>query len=230
MVELLVVIAILAILAALIFTSARRAIAAAHSSTCLNNLKQMASLATSEASIRGYYPPSLSQSDGSSGVTNNGDHFYSLITTETFASCPAAKFTGTNPRNGRIITAYGANPTVMPYYKIRGDGTTTNPLIRPSQIARPSEVFLFTDGAQFNNANPRALAFSARWWGRQVGEEKNAEQPLTTAECPERGFWDDLPIIPFRHAGKANIVFVDGHAESIREVGDLKQRNLYWNY
>ena len=224
-----VVIVIVAILSAIAFTASKRAITSAHTATCLSNLRQMAIIASTAATDNGFFPPSLSQTASSSGKSNNGNHFYSHITTEECASCPAAKFTGNNPKNGKIITAYGANPTVMPHYVVREDGSKTNPLVRPSQIRRPSEVFLLSDGAQFAS-NPRALAFSARWYGKQTGLEANKDKPLTTAEVPDSGFWDDVSTIPFRHDGKANVVFVDGHAETIKRLEDLKQKNLYWNY
>ncbi|MFC7337764.1 prepilin-type N-terminal cleavage/methylation domain-containing protein [Haloferula chungangensis] len=229
--ELMVVIVIVSILSAIGFSVSKRAISKARTSACLSNLRQMAIIATTEASERGYYPPITSQTKGSGGaVSNNGDHFYSLITHQSCASCPAAKFTGFDPDNGKIITSYGANPSIMPNHVTNDDGTTSNPLVRPAQIKRPSEVILLGDSAQFTS-KPRALGFISRWYGKMTGDQKFANRSLTTAEVPAGGFWDeDVPTLPFRHDGKANVVFVDGHAATISQLEDLKQKNLYYNY
>jgi prepilin-type processing-associated H-X9-DG protein len=40
------------------------------------------------------------------------------------------------------------------------------------------------------------------------------------------GFLGDESQIPLRHNGTANIIFVDGHVETIRRLGDLKKRIL----
>lgn len=234
LIELLIVIAILLVLAAIVFVASRKIIASARTATCLSNIRQMHAIATMEATDRGFYPPMLSQTSGSGGPKNNGDTFYSLIDHQTCASCPEAKFKGTNPKTGRIIPAYGANPTIMGYHVTNeSDGSLqppSQPYVKPHQILRPSEVFLMTDGAQFASGPPRAIGFSARWYGKQTGEEKNAQKELTTAIVPASGFWDDIPLIPFRHDGKACVIFVDGHAITIRRLGDLKEKNIYWNY
>ena len=78
--------------------------------------------------------------------------------------------------------------------------------------------------------NARSIGFSAIWWGNQTGKVENAQKELTTALVPASGFWDNIPLIPFRHDGKANIIFVDGHAVTIKRLGELKEKNLYWNY
>jgi prepilin-type processing-associated H-X9-DG protein len=40
------------------------------------------------------------------------------------------------------------------------------------------------------------------------------------------GFLGDESQIPLRHNGTANIIFVDGHVETIRRLGDLKEKNF----
>lgn len=224
--EILVVIVIIVVLAAVTFTVSRRMISSAHASVCMSNLRQMHALASLEASDKGAYPPVLSQSTSSEGnTTNNGNDLYSLIGRPECAACPSAKFHGPHPQNGKPITAYGTNPMIM------GNSQNNNPpLVRPHQITRPSEVILLADGAQFGLPNPRAIGFSAGWWINRNGNPANAEKKLTTAIIPASGFWGDESLMPMRHNGKANVIFCDGHAVSIKGIDELKEKNLYWNY
>lgn len=234
LVEVLVVIVIVVILAAISVLATRRMVSSARTSVCLGHLRQMHTIATVETTERGHYPPALSQTSGPSGIKNNGDHFSGLAESLSCTSCPAARFSGTKPKTGRPISGYGTNPTIIGYHVTNEtDGTPqppTQPFVRPYQITRPSEVFLLTDNAQFADGTSGAVGFSARWWGSQTGNVADKEKPLNTSHVPASGFWDDLPLIPFRHAGKANVVFVDGHAITIHRLGDLKEKNLYWNY
>jgi prepilin-type processing-associated H-X9-DG protein len=115
---------------------------------------------------------------------------------------------------------------------VMGNRKDSNPpLVSPAQIQRPSEVILMADGAQIGPSNPRALGFSFRWYGNKSGNPTDSEKPLTTADIPQGGFWDpDVATLPLRHNGKANVVFCDGHAQTISSYGELKERNLYRNY
>lgn len=234
LVEILVVITIIVVLASISFTASRRMISSARTTVCLGNLRQMHTIATLEATDRGFYPPALSQTTGPSGIKNNGDHFSGLTDSLSCTSCPDARFHGTKPKNGRPISAYGTNPTIIGYHVTdETDGTPqppTQPFVKPYQITRPSEVFLLTDCAQFADGTSGAVGFSARWWGSQTGLVGDNQKPLNTSHVPASGFWDALPLIPFRHNGKANVVFVDGHVITISRLSDLKEKNLYWNY
>lgn len=234
LVEILVVITTIVVLASVAFMTSRKMISSARTSVCLGNLRQMHTIATLETTERGFYPPGLSQTTGPSGIKNNGDHFSGLTDSLSCTSCPDAKYHGTNPKNGRPISAYGTNPTIIGIRvtdEINGSPQPpTIPLVRPHQITRPSEVFLLTDNAQHSDGTSGAVGFSARWWGSQTGTEADKEKPLNTSHVPAASWYGNLPLIPFRHDGKANIVFVDGHAITINRLSDLKERNHYWNY
>jgi prepilin-type processing-associated H-X9-DG protein len=183
-------------------------------------------MVTAEVTDKGAYPPVISQSKNENGNTvNNGNDFYSLIGRPGCASCPDARFHGAHPQDRKPITAYGANPMIM------GNSQNNNPpLVRPAQITRPAEVILLADGAQFGLPNPRAIGFSAGWWLNRNGNPADAEKKLTTAIIPASGFWGEESLMPMRHNGKANVIFCDGHAASIKGIGELKEKNLYWNY
>jgi prepilin-type N-terminal cleavage/methylation domain-containing protein/prepilin-type processing-associated H-X9-DG protein len=234
LVEILVVITIIVVLASIGFMTSRKMISSARTSACLGNLKQLHTIATLEATDRGYYPPGLSQTTGPSGTKHNGDHFSGLTDRLSCTSCPDAKYRTPNPKTGRPISAYGTNPTIIGIRvtdEINGSAQPPSiPLVRPHQITRPSEVFLLSDNAQNSDGTSGAVGFSARWWGNQTGSVADKEKPLNTSHVPSASWHDNLPLIPFRHNGKANIIFVDGHAITINRLSDLKEKNLYWNY
>ena len=225
LVGILIVIAILVVLPAITVPLVGRMKSKAQSTECVSNLRQLVTIATMEASETGFYPPMLSQSTNSNGaLAHNGNHFYSLTEDMTCVSCPAAKYTGYDSKN-KPVTAYGGNPMVMVFYR---DGNP--PLVRPSQIDRPSEVLLMGDSAQHGPPNQRSLGWFARWYGSRTGKPEDADKPLTTAEIPASGFWDpDVATLPLRHDGHANVAFCDGHVISIGSISELKQKNLYWN-
>lgn len=225
LVELMVAIVIVAALASIAFIVAKRGIASARAAQCLSNLRQLASVIESDAAEQGFYRPVNNHAEDDNGnLINLGEHMGSLIDHLPCNSCPAAKFKGTNNR-GWEIGAYGSNPMVMGWTR-----SGTPPVIRYTQVRRPSEVFMLADSAQFNS-NPRSLGYSTRWWGSKVGDPNDANKPLDNSYIPQGGFWDpDVPTLPFRHAGKANLVFCDGHARSISDISELKQKNFYTNY
>jgi prepilin-type processing-associated H-X9-DG protein len=220
---LLVVIAILGILIALVMPAYRMVTSASQSAACISNLKQVSTAITVAASDYGYYP--VVQDANNLGLKTQAD---AIGWKSPFMSCPAARFHGAvtkpGPGFGNTMSAYGMNPIVMPYASSPGS------LVRPAQISRPSQVILAADGAQMENPYPRALGYCARWAVIQTGQVEDAEKEVTEAIVAPSGFWGDESQIPLRHSGKANVVFVDGHVETIRRLGDLKEKNFYWNY
>ena len=226
LIELLVVIAILAVLVALAMPAYQRAISASQSATCISNLRQLSSTITVAASEYGYYPV-VADADNL-GIQTLAD---AIGWKSPFMSCPAAKWHGivTTPErySGLVMTAYGMNPLVMPH------AASPRTPVRPLQISRPSQVILAADCAQLKTPFPRAIGYCARWFGydnKTAGKVENAEKEVTENLVSSSGFWGDESELPLRHNGKANVVFVDGHVETIRRLGDLKEKNFYWNY
>ena len=227
LIELLVVIAILAILIALVMPAYRMVTSSSHSATCISNLRQLSSIITADASEYGYYPV-VGDPDNLGIRTLN----QAIKGKELIMVCPAAKWHGIVSRPGQkydglVMTAYGMNPLVMPH--AHPPRTPVSPL----HISRPSQVILAADGAQLESPYPRSLGYCARWFGydnKTAGKVENAEKEVTEDLVTPSGFWADESQLPLRHNGKANVVFVDGHVETIRRLGDLKEKNFYWNY
>ena len=228
LIELLAVIAILAVLAALVMTVSQRMISSSHSATCISNLRQLSSFITVAASDYGYYPV---QSDPDDSGFKTMPNLTSVAKAQMIQVCPAAKWHGKiskpSPNAGSVMTAIGYNPLVIPH------GASPRSPVRPVQISRPSQVILAADNVQLMSPYPRALGYIARWSGydnKTAGLVENAEKEVTDALVKSSGFWGDESQIPLRHNRKANVVFVDGHVETIRRLGDLKEKNFYWNY
>ncbi len=224
LIELLVVIAIIAVLAALLFPWLKSATETAKSSKCVSNLRQLCEATQLLVNDNGYYPPFLSQTTKSNGsILNNGNNFYGVIEATSankgLTICPSATYhdyTNSRPQEG-----YGGNPNVLISYKVNETSPSGAPtLVTPSMIARPSEVILLADDHQ-NPAN--GLAYE--WFttlASATADPATATNPLTNTDPNFR--------VVFRHKGRANILFCDGHVTSIGSISELMQKNLYRNY
>lgn len=226
--ELLVVLAIIALLVALLLPMISRGLANGKAAACLSNVRQMHQFAQTRVNDTGRYPHMARQFFDSDGNLRNdiSDNFYTLLGDEPAAGCPKAKFRGRD-QFGRVIQSYGSNPMVM------GFDRADNPQkqVKEAMISRPMDIILMADCAQFNDATRRVLPYSLAWWPDPwSGDPDNAEEPLTEEIIPAAGFWDDIPLMPRRHSGRANLVFVDGHGTSVTGPGDLREENYYWNY
>jgi prepilin-type processing-associated H-X9-DG protein/prepilin-type N-terminal cleavage/methylation domain-containing protein len=227
--ELLVVIGIISVLAALLLPLALKINSTMKSSQCISNLKQLSSTITVAASDYGYYPV---QTDADNSGFQTMPNLISVAKAQMIQVCPAAKWHGKiskpSPNAGSVMTALGYNPLVIPH------AASPRTPVRPVQISRPSQVILAADCAQMENTEyPRSLGYCARWYGydnKTAGIVANAEKEVTDDLVKSSGFWGDEAQLPLRHNGKANVVFVDGHVETIRRLGDLKEKNFYWNY
>ena len=226
--ELLVVIVIIAILIAVLFPLVNSALGQGKSAGCMSNLKQLHAFTERYVATFGKYPLMGRQEANSSGQVVNivDENFYHHLEDAAVAVCPSAKFKGKN-NIGIPFQAYGSNPMVIPYsYSSSG-----REAVRPAQIFRPMELVLLADCPQIATAPIRVLGYSMAWYiGPESGMESRLDEPLTDKIIPETGFWDDIPLMPRRHLGRANIVFADGHTGSIKATSELTERNYFRNY
>lgn len=232
LIELLAVIAIIGILAALIFPAISGASNKANTARCLSNLRQWGAavnLYLSDSKNAGVFP--LEGSDGTGHAQANSAGWFNVV--PPYVGEPAlsnALATGHLPRPKDkslfICPACKPDPAVGASdlylnYQINlwidesgrsGCGAASSrfgQVLRSSQIATPSVFVLFADGA--------------------TGSGRGLEFLYSATHALYMG--DPVSGDAFRHNGKANICFADGHVETIGKT------NLYtsgmdtdWNY
>lgn len=227
--ELLVVISIIAVLAALMTPAISSAKEKARGTQCMNNLKQIGLAVMMYGDDYRVYPV------GADG--NNAVHWSYSITANLSKSklstwdypnlrspsfyCPSSqiKATGTN-----IFCTYSLHERIF--------GNTWSsawssfwPRMYPFD-ERPSQVIMGGDSAQ-NPASAGEARETFTWWaGLNTTDYSEA-----TASNPVTDYGDNTDTDPnlshprFRHAGRANFLFMDGHVQSMAP-SDLKLGNL----
>jgi len=230
LIELLVVIAIIAILAAMLFPTFARARESARASTCLSNLKQIA-LATllyaqdyderfplaeywGEYPVKQYwfgYRLGPGQFDTSRGLLQP------YLKTDEIQRCPSFV--------GRIYlgntTGYGYN-----YGYVGGSWglwgpdewatlADTFPGV-PATLAdleNPSQTIMFADAQVY--FDPTTFALTDYPW----------ETPFISS--PKLGGVRPYQDVGYRHFGKANIAFCDGHVKALTE-SQVEREEMWW--
>jgi prepilin-type processing-associated H-X9-DG protein len=226
--ELLVVIAIISVLAALLTPAISTAKEKARATQCMNNLKHIALAMMMYGDDYKVYPmgadgvnqihwsysinANLSKSKLSNWTTPNGRSpaFY----------CPSSsiKATGTN-----IYCTYSVHERI--FGNTWGAAWSGFPRAYPFD-ERPSEVIMGGDSAQ-DPAAPGEARETFTWWG---GLNTTDYSPAT-ANDPVTDPGNNTDTDPnlshprFRHANRANFVFMDGHVESLA-ASDLRLRHV----
>jgi prepilin-type N-terminal cleavage/methylation domain-containing protein/prepilin-type processing-associated H-X9-DG protein len=205
LIELLVVIGIIAVLIAILLPAMRVANEQSKSLQCMNNLRELG-LAAQMYVMRsqGYYP--LAYNDPSSESwdfkVENGQVLPGILWTGKVISqihqCPSCEVkspTVTDP-----YTGYNYNTSFI------GHGSMEFPRQAPAkavQVRRPSEVALFGDGGYFGGTN--------KFMRAPVKENPVTDGDSVGATTRAAG------TQAFRHRGRTNAVFCDGHAESLKD-------------
>ena len=227
LVELLVVIAIIGILAALILPALNQSKASARRTVCTGNLRQLG-IATrlywEDNRGNGFKQWSSNTNNGriwwfgwleGSSVAEGQRKFdlsagvlFPYLQGSDVRLCPSPVWTSAQfkPKATSVVFSYGCNAYLF--------AANNQPVVNVNRITRPTETALFADAAQINNFQTEDLAENPlleEWYLLSV----ETNQP--TASYYPNGH--------FRHAGKASVVFSDGHVGREKMLpGSLDQR------
>ncbi len=213
LVELLVVIGIIAMLIALLLPALSKARESARMAVCASSLRQLHLASVSYANDnRGFLPPAhvdfiskdLHRWHGIRASMSlpfdfNGSPLRRYLQTPAIKQCPSFEFTtgGFEESAG----GYGYNERFLGSSIEQATGSITwaqleaNYVNRPAKIAmirKPSDTIMFADAAL---AAPNVIEYSF-------------------VEPPVAGGYPTCPSIHFRHGGRANVVWLDGHITS----------------
>ena len=217
LIELLVVIAIIALLGGILLPSLSAARKIARTSSCLPNPRSLALAVQMYADDWACYPPAWVVGKTTSiawcgGYYKQGGVAYMDVTQGplwpyvrdkgVMACKEFSPSTLKYPGSGEI-SGYGINcqyvagdPAVNPNDGQAGMSSYARPA-RPSQIARPADTIIFADCARFASGSLRDEIFLYPLHKKDGGPERN------------------YATFHFRHRGKANTAYCDGHVDTI---------------
>lgn len=209
--ELLVVVGVIGVLAGLVVPALAGARQTSRRIQCLHNLKQLATAVFIYTNDNfGYFPPAYyaPRREGDRLVTEAWDYttveqdgkitvtsgllWQGQLDVGDVQQCPS--FAGSHRWIADPHTGYNYNTS----YIGRGSSETVRTPAMAANVANPGRTVLFGDGEYRNGANkfmrsPFPSPYDASFFGRSAGTQG------------------------FRHQDMTNVVFCDGHAESLRE-------------
>jgi prepilin-type processing-associated H-X9-DG protein len=135
--------------------------------------------------------------------------------------CPSRSIIPTDAATN-VRPSFSAHPLIMP--DRNHANTASRPRIRIGGIERPTQVILFADAIQ-----QTAGGSHSNFW--QVPEMNRQNNPASAAVAiaPGPDLDNGEAHFRYRHNGKANAVFVDGHVSSFQK-GTILQRHVSSNY
>lgn len=226
LIELLTVIAIIGILAAILIPVVGRVRESARTAQGLSNLRQLGLAVNLYADDHGeQFPPWRATATRANPVE---PRWQWLISPYTNAPEPEEAQAGRDYRNQGIIhicpnaldpvtnaveTTYSVNINLFPAKALDPADQAREYLL--STVARPSQVIMIADGHQNDGQNGGAN--STFFVNSSGGNVNNLSEAVSVSE--QNG------SISYRQNGSANVVFVDGHAETMRK-GTIKYLHM----
>lgn len=226
LIELLVVISIIALLLGILLPSLSSAKQIAKKVTCMSNIRQMGLITHLYTDDwNGYYPPAwviysgysitwcgkYYKEDGVKYLDASASPLWPYMQEKQVMQCNSFKPQKVKYAGSGQISGYGIN-----WAFVAGDWNADPggmggwaASARATQIKRPGETILFSDCAKWkNNAIEEDIFLYPRY--------------------KKDGTTDYYKRFHFRHRGKANAAFCDGHVDSIGPTYDLDDGNCSW--
>ena len=220
LIELLVVVAVIALLAAILAGALPAARAAAEAAACRSNLRQLAAANLAYAADHGRYVAAAEDI-----ATKNTIRWHGVRTGPVFdgAKGPLAEYLGGGGASAWVrrcpsfhpdgtgfeasCGGYGYNSLGVGSEKcLPGDGDKSIFGMRAGAIAHPAATVMFADAAYLQGSGQKAKLI-----------EYSFAEPPQDAD----GGIPPWPTIHFRHRGRANVAWADGHvtAEPLARAG-----------
>ena len=220
LVELLVVISIIGLLAGLAVPAISSGLKSAKAGACLSNLHQIGIATMAYAADNSFKLPNA---DGDGGIWPVKLGAFISTGTKSKKSifvCPGCEKPVQEGSDTTVAVTYGMHNGLMP----KG-GTASN----ISSVVRSTEVILAGDVCQDSGNkgwSPYCIEqpsiISSQSGGR--GGSTDLASPISYGTDADSG---NNPWLRYRHAGKVNVVMVDGHAEAIKRGSVLNKHVIF---
>ncbi|EIP98281.1 prepilin-type N-terminal cleavage/methylation domain-containing protein [Opitutaceae bacterium TAV1] len=202
LIELLTVIAIIGILAAILIPTVGKVRESARAVQCASNLRQLQLANIVYANDhKGHYVP-IAASDDMGRIS----HWYSelpfleyLSVKATERAKPIACPNAIPEEEGKLLRVYGMNATGTSHIDYRTQHGLKRQF-RVEEVAMPSRTMAFADGLDWQLLSSGALTYTG-----ETGTKTHA--------------------VAYRHDGKANLVYYDGHTARLPKESFMKDKD-----
>lgn len=234
LIELLVVMAIISILAAMLLPALTMARAAAKSANCKSNLRQIGMAVEMFKTDHGEYYPPVCKGDflrfwwgrrtgygKNDPVDKSGGYLSRYVAGGEIGKCP-----GFYADRIELVAAGATSGYAYNSYYVGGDGASVLPdwsnwpglPAKGGEIANPGMTVLFCDSATSNNVSKPT----------RLRENWLLDPPSMNYDPPSP--YLPQPLVHFRHNGKANVLWADGHVTAMgpHKLAPILDGQLGW--